>query len=205
MSSWGGASTFSPRMSQTAGGSEDQRALLRSVAQNKSLPDLMRQEGMCRMRMQAKLEAMTKLHQDMSREQSGLVKTKKKDELIRRANARPIGLRPPSRTTPFYGRSAGSDHRQEAAEQRLQEVEDLEKLVAAIQKRKEQLRTLERQSSSLVPLQAIGCGKRRSVKSLQEWKSQYGEPTTFTPWHEWRSSSRQVQRVLKDGKKGMLD
>ena len=32
-----------------------------------------------------------------------------------------------------------------------------------------------------------------SRKTLQEWTAQYGEPTTFTPWHEWRSSSRQVQ------------
>eukprot|EP00931_Biecheleriopsis_adriatica_P113852 TRINITY_DN8909_c0_g1_i1.p1 TRINITY_DN8909_c0_g1~~TRINITY_DN8909_c0_g1_i1.p1 ORF type:complete len:182 (-),score=34.46 TRINITY_DN8909_c0_g1_i1:32-577(-) len=175
----------------------DHKALLKDISRSSSLPDLMRQEDMYRMRLANKVEGMSKLQRELHHEQRSAVAQHRKDEHLRKSLIRPIGIQAPQPALSMAYKPHPCYTQHEMYGERLREVQVLESLLAAMQKRKDELHSVDRQSNSLRPIQASGCARARSVTNMQKWFTSYGQPARTASWKEWRSSSPHVQKVLK--------
>eukprot|EP00931_Biecheleriopsis_adriatica_P113853 TRINITY_DN8909_c0_g1_i2.p1 TRINITY_DN8909_c0_g1~~TRINITY_DN8909_c0_g1_i2.p1 ORF type:complete len:236 (-),score=45.41 TRINITY_DN8909_c0_g1_i2:32-739(-) len=152
-------SWMTARASTTDVPAMDHKALLKDISRSSSLPDLMRQEDMYRMRLANKVEGMSKLQRELHHEQRSAVAQHRKDEHLRKSLIRPIGIQAPQPALSMAYKPHPCYTQHEMYGERLREVQVLESLLAAMQKRKDELHSVDRQSNSLRPIQASGCAR----------------------------------------------
>ncbi|CAE7628834.1 TRPT1 [Symbiodinium sp. CCMP2592] len=149
--------------------STEGRDRIKEIARSTSLPELVAQEGACRMKLLTKVESMSKMQQKFNMEQRSHVSRVKKHEGSRKAGPMP------SATLTFAPQSSYTQHSELG--QCFEEVQQLETALVALQKRKHALQSQEWQTTAVKPIQASGCARSQSITNMQAWFKAYGEPS----------------------------
>ena len=145
---------------------------IKEIAKSTSLPELVAQEGACRMKLLSKVESMSKMQQGFKMQQRSHISRMKK---------------------PFPPQGTYNQHTHLG--QSFEEVLQMEATLSALQKRKDALRDKEWQAVAVKPIQASGCARSKSITNMQEWFKAYGEPSGLSRWKDWRSNSPFVQSL----------
>ena len=167
--------------------STEGRDRIKEIARSTSRPELVAQEGACRMKLLTKVESMSKMQQKFNMEQRSHVSRVKKHEGSRKAGPMP------SATLTFAPQSSYTQHSELG--QCFEEVQQLEMALVALQKRKHALQSQEWQTTAVKPIQASGCARSQSITNMQAWFKAYGEPSGLSRWKDWRSNSPFVRSL----------
>mmetsp|Transcript_110816 Transcript_110816/g.286500 ORF Transcript_110816/g.286500 Transcript_110816/m.286500 type:complete len:198 (-) Transcript_110816:67-660(-) len=102
-----------------------------------------------------------------------------------------------SLSTPPLGSSAASRGSHIEHKQDLQEMDELDVLLATLERRKFELQAGNKVQTSLAPLKAVGCAKSKSVTDFTQWFKAHGRPSGASRWEDWSSSSPEVRKRFR--------
>eukprot|EP00928_Gymnodinium_smaydae_P036658 TRINITY_DN2559_c0_g2_i1.p1 TRINITY_DN2559_c0_g2~~TRINITY_DN2559_c0_g2_i1.p1 ORF type:complete len:199 (+),score=32.47 TRINITY_DN2559_c0_g2_i1:75-671(+) len=177
------------------------RQLALQIGRSTSVPELAAQEDMLRRQIANSTAQMRNavgrsVREDRQRSRAAAAQSAEDD--FRRPSATTMGRsRSMSKASASQPLVAADSHAPLVGG--VRELDELDKLLECLLKRKSYLQDYSRIRNNNMPLEAIGCAKARSVKDHAKWFASYGHPTPGMAFKDWQPNAPHIWRGIKYG------